>query len=68
MTPSSRTIGASLFTTQSWPEIGDQPLSANSLDRVFKEVLTMPGPKLHRSNSCSRMRCTVLRGQRKTTK
>jgi hypothetical protein len=26
-------------------EIGDQPLSANSLDRVFKEVLTMPGPK-----------------------
>ncbi|HEV7682064.1 MAG TPA: hypothetical protein VGO68_08075 [Pyrinomonadaceae bacterium] len=26
-------------------EIGDQPLSANSLDRVFKEVLTLPGPK-----------------------
>lgn len=26
-------------------EIGDQPISANSLDRVFKEILTMPGPK-----------------------
>jgi hypothetical protein len=26
-------------------EIGDQPISANSLDRVFKEVLTQPGPK-----------------------
>jgi hypothetical protein len=25
-------------------EIGDQPISANSLDRVFKEVLTLPGP------------------------
>jgi hypothetical protein len=26
-------------------EIGDQPIAANSLDRVFKEVLTQPGPK-----------------------
>jgi pre-peptidase len=26
-------------------EIGDQPIAANSLDRVFKEVLTMPGPR-----------------------
>lgn len=26
-------------------EIGDQPLAANSLDRVFKEVMTLPGPK-----------------------
>jgi hypothetical protein len=26
-------------------EIGDQPISANSLDRVFKEVLTLPGPR-----------------------
>jgi hypothetical protein len=25
-------------------EIGDQPIAANSLDRVFKEVLTLPGP------------------------
>jgi hypothetical protein len=25
-------------------EIGDQPISANSLDKVFKEVLTLPGP------------------------
>lgn len=26
-------------------EIGDQPLSANTLDRVFKEILTLPGSK-----------------------
>jgi hypothetical protein len=26
-------------------EIGDQPIAANSLDRVFKEVLTLPGPR-----------------------
>src|SRR5688572_5962434 len=26
-------------------EIGDQPIAANTLDRVFKEVLTHPGPK-----------------------
>jgi hypothetical protein len=26
-------------------EIGDQPIAANSLDRVFKEILTLPGPK-----------------------
>jgi hypothetical protein len=26
-------------------EIGDQPISANSLDKVFKEVLTLPGPR-----------------------
>ena len=26
-------------------EIGDQPLAANSLDRIFKEVLTLPGPR-----------------------
>ncbi len=26
-------------------EIGDQPIAANSLDRVFKEVVTLPGPK-----------------------
>lgn len=26
-------------------EIGDQPIAANSLDRVFKEVMTLPGPK-----------------------
>jgi hypothetical protein len=26
-------------------EIGDQPIAANTLDRIFKEVLTLPGPK-----------------------
>ena len=26
-------------------EIGDQPISANTLDKVFKEVLTLPGPR-----------------------
>jgi hypothetical protein len=25
-------------------EIGDQPIAANTLDRVFKEVMTLPGP------------------------
>jgi len=33
------------FNSNSGQEIGDQPISANSLDRVFKEVLTMPGPR-----------------------
>jgi len=32
------------YNSKSGQEIGDQPLSANSLDRVFKEVLTLPGP------------------------
>ena len=26
-------------------EIGDQPIAANSLSKVFKEVLTLPGPR-----------------------
>lgn len=30
---------------QGGKEIGDQPISANSLDKVFKEVLTLPGPR-----------------------
>ena len=33
------------FNSNRGQEIGDQPLSANTLDRVFKEVMTMPGPK-----------------------
>ena len=33
------------FNSNRGQEIGDQPISANSLDRVFKEVLTLPGPK-----------------------
>lgn len=33
------------FNSRRGQEIGDQPLSANSLDRVFKEVLTLPGPR-----------------------
>ena len=33
------------FNSNKGQEIGDQPLSANSLDRIFKEVLTLPGPK-----------------------
>lgn len=33
------------FNSSRGQEIGDQPIAANSLDRVFKEVLTMPGPK-----------------------
>lgn len=26
-------------------EIGDQPIAANTLDKIFKEVLTLPGPR-----------------------
>jgi hypothetical protein len=33
------------FNSNSGQEIGDQPISANSLDRVLKEVLTLPGPR-----------------------
>jgi Bacterial pre-peptidase C-terminal domain len=33
------------FNSRFGQEIGDQPIAANSLDKVFKEVLTMPGPK-----------------------
>ncbi|MGI9066912.1 MAG: DVUA0089 family protein [Pyrinomonadaceae bacterium] len=33
------------FNSNRGQEIGDQPIAANSLDRVFKEVLTMPGPR-----------------------
>jgi hypothetical protein len=33
------------FNSNSGQEIGDQPISANSLKEVFKEVLTMPGPR-----------------------
>ncbi len=33
------------FNSNQGQEIGDQPISANSLDRVFKEVLTLPGPR-----------------------
>jgi hypothetical protein len=33
------------FNSNRGQEIGDQPMSANSLDRVFKEVLTLPGPR-----------------------
>jgi hypothetical protein len=33
------------FNSKFGQEIGDQPIAANSLDKVFKEVLTMPGPK-----------------------
>jgi hypothetical protein len=33
------------FNSNRGQEIGDQPISANSLDRVFKEVLTQPGPR-----------------------
>lgn len=33
------------FNSSSGQEIGDQPISANSLDEVFKEVLTEPGPR-----------------------
>lgn len=38
----SRFIG---FNSRFGHEIGDQPIAANSLDKVFKEVLTLPGPK-----------------------
>lgn len=33
------------FNSQFGHEIGDQPIAANSLDKVFKEVLTLPGPR-----------------------
>jgi hypothetical protein len=33
------------FNSRFGHEIGDQPIAANSLDKVFKEVLTLPGPK-----------------------
>lgn len=33
------------FNSNSGQEIGDQPISANALDLVFKEVLTLPGPR-----------------------
>jgi Bacterial pre-peptidase C-terminal domain len=33
------------FNSNGGQEIGDQPISANSLDRVFKEVMTLPGPR-----------------------
>jgi hypothetical protein len=33
------------FNSNFGQEIGDQPISANALDRVFKEVLTLPGPR-----------------------
>lgn len=33
------------FNSRFGQEIGDQPIAANSLDKVFKEVLTLPGPK-----------------------
>ena len=33
------------FNSKFGQEIGDQPIAANSLDKVFKEVLTLPGPK-----------------------
>jgi Bacterial pre-peptidase C-terminal domain len=38
----SRLIG---WNSQFGMEIGDQPIAANTLDKVFKEVLTMPGPQ-----------------------
>jgi hypothetical protein len=33
------------FSSNRRQEIGDQPISANTLDKVFKEVLTLPGPR-----------------------
>jgi hypothetical protein len=33
------------FNSNRGAEIGDQPISANSLDKVFKEVMTLPGPR-----------------------
>jgi hypothetical protein len=33
------------FNSKIGQEIGDQPIAANSLDRVFKEVMTLPGPR-----------------------
>src|SRR5574338_327489 len=33
------------FNSRLGQEIGDQPIAANSLDKVFKEVMTLPGPR-----------------------
>lgn len=33
------------FNSRFGHEIGDQPIASNSLDKVFKEVLTLPGPR-----------------------
>lgn len=33
------------FNSSRGHEIGDQPIAANSLNKVFKEVLTLPGPR-----------------------
>jgi len=33
------------YNSNKGQEIGDQPIAANSLDRVFKEVMTLPGPR-----------------------
>jgi hypothetical protein len=33
------------FNSNRGAEIGDQPISANRLDQVFKEILTEPGPR-----------------------
>jgi Bacterial pre-peptidase C-terminal domain len=33
------------WNSQFGMEIGDQPIAANTLDKVFKEVLTLPGPR-----------------------
>ena len=33
------------WNSQFGMEIGDQPVAANTLDKVFKEVMTNPGPK-----------------------
>jgi hypothetical protein len=33
------------FNSNRGQEIGDQPISANTLDKVFKEVMTLPGPQ-----------------------
>jgi hypothetical protein len=38
----SRFIG---WNSQFGMEIGDQPIAANTLDKIFKEVLTLPGPR-----------------------
>lgn len=38
----SRFIG---YNSRFGQEIGDQPIAANSLDKIFKEVMTLPGPR-----------------------
>jgi len=38
----SRFIG---YNSRFGHEIGDQPIAANSLDKIFKEVMTLPGPR-----------------------